>query len=71
MRHDTAFIKIGDRNSKVGDMVNGLRSAGLSVQVHDPLADPGEVKHEYGIELVKLETLRPFESFFVRSWTGG
>ena len=50
------------RNSKVADIVNELRSCGLTVQVHDPLADPSEVKHEYGIELVKLEALRPADA---------
>jgi len=50
------------RNSKVADIVAELRSFGLAVQVHDPLADPWEVKHEYGIELVKLEVLRPADA---------
>ena len=30
--------------------------------MHDPLADPGEVKHEYGIELVKMEALQPADA---------
>lgn len=46
------------RNSKVADVVNELQSFGLAAQVHDPLADAGQVKHEYGIELVKMEVLR-------------
>jgi UDP-N-acetyl-D-galactosamine dehydrogenase len=50
------------RNSKVADIFNELRSSGLTVQVHDPLADPGEVKHEYGIELVAMEALRPADA---------
>jgi UDP-N-acetyl-D-glucosamine/UDP-N-acetyl-D-galactosamine dehydrogenase len=50
------------RNSKVADIVNELRSSGLSVQVHDPLADPREVKHEYGIELIKMDALRPADA---------
>ena len=50
------------RNSKVADIVSELRSFGLAVQVHDPLADPGEVKHEYGIDLVTLEALRPADA---------
>jgi UDP-N-acetyl-D-galactosamine dehydrogenase len=50
------------RNSKVADIVGELRSSGLSVQVHDPLADPHEVKHEYGIELVSMEALRPADA---------
>jgi UDP-N-acetyl-D-glucosamine/UDP-N-acetyl-D-galactosamine dehydrogenase len=50
------------RNSKVADIANELQSFGLAVQVHDPLADPREVKHEYGIDLVKLEALRPADA---------
>jgi UDP-N-acetyl-D-galactosamine dehydrogenase len=50
------------RNSKVADIVNELRSFGLSVQVHDPLADPRDVKHEYGIELIKMDALRPADA---------
>jgi UDP-N-acetyl-D-galactosamine dehydrogenase len=50
------------RNSKVADIVGELQSFGLSVQVHDPLADPREVEHEYGIELVALEALRPADA---------
>jgi UDP-N-acetyl-D-galactosamine dehydrogenase len=50
------------RNSKVADIVSELRSSGLSIQVHDPLADPHEVKREYGIELVNMEVLRPADA---------
>jgi UDP-N-acetyl-D-glucosamine/UDP-N-acetyl-D-galactosamine dehydrogenase len=50
------------RNSKVADIVSELQSSGLSIQVHDPLADPREVKHEYGIELVEMEALRPADA---------
>jgi UDP-N-acetyl-D-glucosamine/UDP-N-acetyl-D-galactosamine dehydrogenase len=47
------------RNSKVADIVGELRSSDLLVQVHDPLANPQDVKHEYGIELTAMEALRP------------
>ena len=50
------------RNSKVADIVSELRTFGLSVQVHDPLADPGEVKREYGIDLVRMDTLQPADA---------
>jgi UDP-N-acetyl-D-glucosamine/UDP-N-acetyl-D-galactosamine dehydrogenase len=50
------------RNSKVADIVAELQSFGLAVQVHDPLADPHEVKHHYGIELMTLEALRPADA---------
>ena len=39
------------RNSKVIDVVRGLRDWGHEVVVHDPLADHGEARHEYGVEL--------------------
>lgn len=41
------------RNSKVADVVSELVSYGTNVDVYDPLAEPHEVKHEYGIDLVK------------------
>ena len=41
------------RNSKVAELVKELESFGLDVDVIDPLADPKEVEHEYGIQLVK------------------
>ncbi len=41
------------RNSKVIDVVHELEGFGINVDVYDPLADPKEVKEEYGIELAK------------------
>jgi UDP-N-acetyl-D-galactosamine dehydrogenase len=43
------------RNSRVADLIAGLRAAGLQVDVHDPLADHAEAAAIYGIDL--LETL--------------
>jgi UDP-N-acetyl-D-galactosamine dehydrogenase len=45
------------RNSKVADIVHELESYGCDVHVHDPLADPEEAHHEYGIELESWDTL--------------
>ncbi|MEQ9423482.1 MAG: nucleotide sugar dehydrogenase [Cyclobacteriaceae bacterium] len=39
------------RNSKVIDIIDELKEYQLSVDVYDPLADPKEVKAEYGIDL--------------------
>ena len=50
------------RNSKVADIVSELKSFGLTVQVYDPLADPREVKQEYGIELKELAALQPADA---------
>lgn len=41
------------RNSKVVDIIAELNDFSVSVDVIDPMADPGEVKHEYGIDLRK------------------
>ncbi|MEJ2699601.1 MAG: nucleotide sugar dehydrogenase [Desulfuromonadales bacterium] len=43
------------RNSKVIDIVHELREYGIEVLVHDPVADPEEARHEYGVELTSLE----------------
>jgi UDP-N-acetyl-D-galactosamine dehydrogenase len=43
------------RNSRIPDIVAGLREFGIRALVTDPLADPAEAKHEYGVELVPLE----------------
>jgi UDP-N-acetyl-D-galactosamine dehydrogenase len=45
------------RNSKVIDVIRELQSYGLTVNVHDPVADPDEARHEYGLELVDWERL--------------
>jgi len=47
------------RNSKVIDIIRELEDYGIEVQVHDPLADLKEVNHEYGLDLVPLDELRP------------
>ncbi len=39
------------RNTKVADLVAALRGAGHLPEVHDPLADPGEAKALYGVDL--------------------
>ena len=39
------------RNSKVIDVIRRLESLGHQVSVHDPLADPAEAMHEYGVAL--------------------
>lgn len=45
------------RNSKAADIVHELASYGCDVHVHDPLADPGQARHEYGIELENWDSL--------------
>ncbi|MEQ1736579.1 MAG: UDP binding domain-containing protein, partial [Rhodoglobus sp.] len=45
------------RNSKIPDIVAELRQYGLTAQVHDPLGDPEEALHEYGLTLAPLTDL--------------
>ena len=40
------------RNSKVIDVIRELQDFGCNVGVYDPWADPGEVRLEYGLELI-------------------
>ncbi|WP_083782879.1 UDP binding domain-containing protein [Roseibium sp. TrichSKD4] len=46
------------RNSKVIDLITELREFGAEVLVHDPLADPDEVRAEYDLSLSGLDDLR-------------
>ena len=39
------------RNTKVESVVRSLESFGVSVDIYDPHADKGEVKHEYDLEI--------------------
>ncbi|TWJ19302.1 nucleotide sugar dehydrogenase [Geobacter argillaceus] len=46
------------RNSKVIDIIRELQDYGVNIQVHDPLADAAEARHEYGVTMVPFEQLR-------------
>jgi UDP-N-acetyl-D-galactosamine dehydrogenase len=45
------------RNSKVADVVKELQEFGCEVSVHDPLAEPRDALHEYGITLTEWSAL--------------
>ena len=45
------------RNSKVIDVINELKTYGVDIFVHDPVADHAEAKHEYGLALTTWENL--------------
>ena len=45
------------RNSRVPDIIRELESYGAEVFVHDPLADPAEAVHEYGLTLTPWDDL--------------
>ena len=45
------------RNSRVIDVVRELESFGITVHVHDPMADAAETLHEYGVTLTAWDDL--------------
>ncbi|QUL39480.1 nucleotide sugar dehydrogenase [Erythrobacter sp. JK5] len=53
------------RNSKVPDIIAELREYGIGPTVADPLADPAEAMHEYGIELSEMETLTDLDALIL------
>jgi UDP-N-acetyl-D-galactosamine dehydrogenase len=50
------------RNSRVIDIVSELQSFGLTVQVHDPLANAADASREYGLGLMEFEALQPADA---------
>jgi UDP-N-acetyl-D-glucosamine/UDP-N-acetyl-D-galactosamine dehydrogenase len=50
------------RNSRVVDVIRELESFGLTVQVHDPMANAADAKHEYGVTLIDLDALLPADA---------
>lgn len=45
------------RNSKVAELIDELKSYGVELHIHDPVADAEEARHEYGVELESWESL--------------
>ncbi|MBU6421272.1 MAG: nucleotide sugar dehydrogenase [Gammaproteobacteria bacterium] len=50
------------RNSKVANILKELRDFDVELQVSDPLADPKEAEHEYGVKLMAFEKLKPADA---------
>jgi len=50
------------RNTKVVDVVKHLKEYGTNVTIYDPLADPAEVEHEYGLKTVNQLPKEKFDS---------
>ena len=53
------------RNSKVPDIIAALTADGAAVFIHDPLADPEEARHEYGLNLSGWDALRDLDALVV------
>jgi len=51
------------RNTRVIDIYKELRNFDMSVEVYDPWANPEEVKHEYGVEIIGGKQCPPLEGY--------
>jgi UDP-N-acetyl-D-galactosamine dehydrogenase len=49
------------RNTKVVGIISELKEYGVEVLVHDPMADSGDARREYGFDLIDLEGLAPVD----------
>ena len=53
------------RNSKIPDIVRELKEYGVTAMVHEPLGDPHEAFHEYGIKLSPWDELRDLDALIL------
>jgi len=53
------------RNTKVVDVIRELEEYGVRVIVHDPMADPDEAMHEYGLTLSPMDAFTGLEALIV------
>ena len=53
------------RNSKVADIIARLGEYGIKPEVVDPWADPEVAKHEYGVDLMRLEDVHDADCVIV------
>ncbi|MGB5981066.1 MAG: nucleotide sugar dehydrogenase [Nonlabens sp.] len=50
------------RNTKVVDVVRNLEDYGIKVDIHDPLAKPSEVMHEYGLSSTMTIPVKKYDA---------
>jgi UDP-N-acetyl-D-glucosamine/UDP-N-acetyl-D-galactosamine dehydrogenase len=53
------------RNSKVPDIIHELREYGVTVVVHDPMAEPEEAVAEYGIHLSAWNEIKDLDGLIL------
>jgi len=53
------------RNSKVPDILSELQAFGVRPLVHDPMADPEEARHEYGVSLSPIEAFGDLDALIL------
>ena len=53
------------RNTKIVDVISSLKEYGVSVTIFDPLANPAEVAHEYGLEVTNNVPNEKFDTIIL------
>ncbi len=53
------------RNSRVPDILTELKTFGIKPVAHDPLASPGDVRHEYGLEMSRLPQFKELDALIL------
>jgi UDP-N-acetyl-D-galactosamine dehydrogenase len=53
------------RNSRVVDVIREMKSFGTDVEIFDPHADEKEVKHEYGLSLIKSSPSKKYDAIIL------
>jgi UDP-N-acetyl-D-galactosamine dehydrogenase len=53
------------RNSRVPEIVRELQSFGITVLVHDPMADPHHAEAEYGLKLAAADEMKDLDALVV------
>jgi UDP-N-acetyl-D-galactosamine dehydrogenase len=53
------------RNSKVPDIIVELEQFGIKPMIHDPMADPKETLHEYGLHLTAIEEFHDLDAIIL------
>lgn len=53
------------RNTKVVDVIKNLKEYGVNITIYDPLANPEEVKQEYGLNTSKLLPVKKFDTIIL------
>ncbi len=53
------------RNSKVPDILTELEQFGIKALIHDPVANPAEAVHEYGVKLSPLDEFRALDGLIL------
>jgi UDP-N-acetyl-D-galactosamine dehydrogenase len=53
------------RNSKIPDIIKELAEYGIEAIVHDPMGDPKEAHHEYGVHITPLDKFQGLDALIL------